>query len=519
MAQAPATTKGEDPRQTKQFRQWKGCFTQASRSSLPQDRWYNLENAIPIGDANIHSVPDKSAVLVDYGLDVIYWSTYVNLNNVDYLIQFANNGKVFAYNIGSNTSTRIDGGTTLSGSGSRAAQWKNSQVLIIDSSGYYHWDGVTFALISGAGVPTAGVDIAVYAGRVWIAQARILFFSAADDYTATAWTAANGSGFVNLTDSTLRSAIQRLWSQNGYLYIIGISSINAISDVYVPSGASPPTPVFTNLNIQALIGSDQPASVFAFDRLMMFATRYGVYALYGVSAQRLSADIDGTWQYVNFSQSVSGGAVQVENILNAAFLIKRANDPTFGSNTVLAMWFTNSDGSDSRWWFGNYGALTFITSAMVGANPSLFGFIGNKLYQLYANAATAPAAQLMTPLWDMGEPLHDKQVIRAGFEMGISVFGNPVSMTVDTINSQFAAVTLSNPGLTSWVNNSNQIVLWQNNALAIVGWFTGSFLLYNGAAPGTFGPYVGCTITVGSGNVFQFDAVYMDYKLRARWHQ
>lgn len=493
-------------------------YTRAQRSAIPEDRFYNLENVIPIGDANLHTVPDISASLHDYAGDLIYWSQYVNVNGTDYLICLATNGKVFAYNIVAQTSAQINSGSTLlSGSSSRLSQWKNTVVLFIDSSGYYSWDGTTFALISGAGVPTAGTDIAVFAGRVWIVQARILFFSAADDYTATAFLAANGAGFVNLTDPTIRSVVTRLWVQNGYLYVVGTTSINAISDVYVPSGASPPTPVFTNLNIQALIGTDQPASIFAFDRLMMIATRYGVYALYGVSAQRLSTDIDGTWQYLTFTQSISGGACTVANILNAAFLIKRSNDPNFGSNTVLAMWFTNEDGTDSRWWFANYGALTFVSSAMVSNAPALFGFIGNKLYQLFANAASGPAGQIMGPLWPMEDPLSDKQVIRAGFEVTASAFGNPITMAVDTVNNQSVVVTLSSPGLISWINNSNQITLWQNNSLNIVGWFNGSYVLYDGASPGMFGKYVGETVNIGSGNVLEFSSMYMDYKLRARW--
>lgn len=507
----PSPQSNQVPLSSKYFREWEGCYLHSARNAMPDDRWFYLENLIPIGSANVRSVPNISAALQDYGVDTVYWSQYVNLSGVDYLIQLCTNGKVFAYNLAGGNSQINTALTLLSGSGSRLAQWKNTIILFIDSTGYYSYDGATFAKITGAGVPTAGNDIAVYAGRVWIVNGRLLTVSAVDDYTAAAFLAANGAATVNLTDPTLRSTVTRLWAQNGYLYIFGNSSINAISDVYVPSGASPPTPIFTNLNIQSIIGTDQPASVFAMDRMMMFATRYGVYSLLGVSAPRLSEDIDDTWQYIDFSQQISGGQVVVSNLLHSAFLIKRSNDPVLGSATVLAMY------ANKKWWFANFGALTFATFALKNNAPALFGFIGNKLFQLFFDTASAPNGKALSPLWPMEDPLANKNVTRAGFEVTVTTAGaNPFTMTLDSVNNQSTVVTLSSPSLISWVNNSNQIVLWQNNALAIVGWFSGAYLLYFGDAQGGWQKYVGLTVNTG-GAVCQLSGMFMDYKLGARW--
>jgi hypothetical protein len=519
MTQPPATDQREEPRRTKIFRQWKGVYTRSDRTAMPEDRFYNLENIVPIGDANLRTIPNISAALLDYTATPPYWSQYANINGTDYLFVFATGGQVFAFNIGAGTSAQINVGNLLSGAGSRMTQWKNSIALFIDTSGYYSWDGTTFTKITGAGVPSAGTDIAVYQGRVWIVNGRLLTFSGADDYTASSFLAANGAGSVNLTDSTLRSTVTRLWAQNDYLYIIGASSVNVIADLYVPSGASPPTPVFTNTNLQALIGSDQPASVFTFNRLLFFASRMGVYALWGVSAQRLSTDIDGTWQYIDFSQAISGGAVVVQNILHAAFLIKRLNDPTFGSNTVVAMWFTNEDGSDSRWWFTNYGNLTFIAPGIKNNTPVMYGFIGNKLYQLYADATTGPSTNVMTPLWGMEDSLSDKQVIRAGFEAILSVAPTTFSLTVDTPGASYLVPqngVIIGPFF--WFSSVNIRGLWQNQAGVQGSWFTSKYFLYDGDASSGSGysKYVGLQIS-STGSQYQLSTMYMDYKLRARW--
>lgn len=505
--------KGEEvPLETKHFRVWKGVFTQANRNAIPADTFYHLENMQPIGNANVHSVPNISASLVNYGANAIYWAQYVNIAGIDYLLNFATNGNVYAYNL-AGASALINAGTPLSGSGSKVSQWKNTEALFIDSSGYYNWDGTAFALISGTGVPTAGTDIAVFSGRVWIVQGRVLFFSGVDDYTAPSWTVANGAGFLNFTDPTLRSIVYRLWVQNGYLYILGNSCVNVIADVYVPSGAVPPTPIFTNLNVQALIGTDQPPSVFAMDRLMIFANRYGAYALYGVDAQRISEDIDGTWQYLDFSQVISGGAVVVNNILCAALLLKRLNDPVFGSNIVVALWFNN------KWWFANYGALTFITPAMKGSSPVLYGFRGNQLYQLFEDVTSAPNGIVMSPLWDMEDPLADKQAIRAGFDTTVVASGaSPFTLSIDSVNGSSTVISLTQPSAVGWTNNSNALVLWQNNSLAVVSWFGGSFQLYSGNSPGVFRKYVGLTVNTG-GAICEFSGMFLDYKKRARWQQ
>jgi hypothetical protein len=465
---------------------------------------------------------------VDYAADTIYWAQYVNISvsgtATNFLILFSSTGKVFAYNIDTNTSTTIK--TGFSGSGSRCAQYKNLAVLFIDSTGYYSWDGTTFsAALSGTGVPGSGSEIAVYAGRVWIVQKRTIAFSGADDGSAapwitlsasSAWTPANGSGFVQMTDPTIKGDITRLWVQNGYLYIFSQSSINIISDVYVPTGASPPVPVFSNLNINANIGTDQPGSVFSFGRAIAFASSYGAYQMYGVADEKLSTVIDGTWGEYDNTLAISGGSVAVNNIVCAGFLFKQYADEWVAARTVIAMYF------DKKWWFANYGALTFITNAVKTGAPIMFGFIGNKMYQLFAaitagQITSSPPTLAMTPLWAMEDPIAKKRVIRVGFQYSVEVAAGSTALTVDTTNTSVQVTGSSSLQATSWINNSSSITQWQNNALAIVTWFSSNqTLLWSGSPPGSFDNFVGMTLTT-QGTVYELDAFYMDYKLGARW--
>jgi hypothetical protein len=503
------TTKTEEPRRTKIFRKFKGVVNNSARNALPDDVWSYLENMQPIGDANLQTVNNISAALFNYTTHPIYWSQYVNVAGVDYLISFSTDGFCYAYAIVAQTNTQI--GNALSGAGSRLDQWKNTELLVIDSTGYYNWNGAgVLVAIAGAGVPTSGTDIAVAFGRVWILQGRLLTFSGVNDFTAPSFTVANGAGSLALTDPTIRNAVTRLKAQNGYLYLVSPTGINAISDVYVPAGANPPTPLFTNLNIQAIIGSDQPASVFAMNQALVFSNRYGNWLLYGTNADKISTDIDGTWKYVDFSQVISGGQFVSNNILCIGFLVKRLNDPVYGSNTVLACY------NNKKWWFANFGALTFVTSAIVNNTPTLFGFVGNQLYQLFADPTTGPETIASTPLWPMEDELADKQVLRAGFEVTISKYSGPFGMTLDTTAGSSLAVALNAAGNVQWQNNNGTIVAWQNNTPVIVQWLGNGYSLYNGVAPGIYGKYVGATVSSG-GSIYQLSSTAMDYKLKARW--
>lgn len=526
MSQLPQA-KEERDLQSYALKNFLAVNTTNSRVACPETCLYDLTNLQPIGYSNLHSVPDISSVLHDYAGDTIYYDADANVNNVEYLIAAATDGALFAYNIGSSVVTQIATPGTLSGNGTRITQWKNSQILVIDANGYFNWNGSgSIVSIGGVtGAPSSGSCIAVYQGRVWIAQGRVLFYSAPDTFAD--FTTASGGGFRNLTDSTLRSTVQALFAANGFLYVFGTTSVDSISDVYVPAGASPPTPNMTYLNLDAIIGTDQPSSICAYGRLVVFANRYGVYSLYGTSITSISSpdpnnsynsSIDGTWQYVDFSQPISAGQFLCNNILCVGWLIRRLNDPIFGTGPVIACYQGNAAGG--RWWFGNFGALTRVSTGIVSTVSAIFGYVGNKLYQLFQNINSSPASSFMGPLWDFGDPFSQKQIIRAGIAITVFKQGGTFTLNIDTTNGSFPVPNLV-PGSVVWLNNSNAVVTWINNFSQPVSWISGSYLTYwagaqNGLNTGN-SKYVGFSFSSTGGTVYEINALLMDYKKGPRW--
>jgi hypothetical protein len=127
--------------------------------------------------------------------------------------------------------------------------YTNTSNLIVTISG---GGATTNAVLQGSVQTQQNVGIATFSGRVWIAQGRTVYYSAAGSYSDFTSVSA---GAVTLTDSTLHGNIQYLLSANNFLYIFGDDSINVFSDVRVTTSG---TTLFTNTNVSASVGSKRP---------------------------------------------------------------------------------------------------------------------------------------------------------------------------------------------------------------------------------------------------------------------
>lgn len=596
--------RNERPLQTYWLKNFLAVNTVAARITLPQDScFYDLTNAQPIGFSNLHSIADATAPLHDFGSSRVYKDWSMQLSGVEVLVIATTDGKLWVYYQGYTDATgtywppavtQINGTHTLSGTDSLdIAQYSSDSIVIIDSTGYYYWTPVGGAGGGGTretpilpvdpsqGAPTSGSAIAVYNNQVWIAQGRKLFYSvpgvnstnppgtapAFENFTLTA-----GGGWELIVDSTLRSDITALFAANGYLYVFGISSVDAISNVSTTAstdtaGITTATTNYTRLNVSAYIGTDQGESIMVYGRLVFFANHMGVWMLYGYEVVSASTDanngyysgIDGTWQYLDFNHyndavqwinragdmvdwqnsagnivqwklnnytpflfKISGGQVMSNNMLCAAFLVVRKNDPIMGSGNFLVMYQGDATGQNYKWWFADWtsdiGPITHACTSYVNGAPALFGYIGNKLYQFFADKTTAPSARVMTALWDFGDPLVDKQALRAGIRVSLHGAANPaMSINIDTLISSYP-IPLADIGIVDWNNATEQRIAWQSAAPQTVRWNNlRNFMIYYGKAPECFSKYLGFTARSQRGTLFELNSFLLDYKTGARW--
>jgi hypothetical protein len=346
----------------------------------------------------------------------------------------------------------------------------------------------------------SNVDIASFQGRVWIAQGRTVFYTAAGSYNDFVSVSA---GNINLTDDTLHTNITALMSANNFLYVFGEDSINVFSDVRV--GTTGLTQ-FTNTNVSASIGSKRINAILPYFRSLLFMNDYGIYALVGATTTKLSDSLDGIFPYIDFTQPVTGGEVLINNILCASFSFTY-NDPVNGARQIQAVFF------DKKWFLTSQGSVKYMTALPSAGGINLYSTSGTDLFTLYTNSTGSIASTIQTALWPMTDVIRDKQALKFGVEATITQ-GGSLSITVDSESNSSPIYSFSN--LDTWYNVFGTTIGWYNNSSTVIGWIGGyGYYLYKSDAQ-QYGKYLGLTITSATAGV-TFNTFEMEYELRARF--
>jgi hypothetical protein len=292
---------------------------------------------------------------------------------------------------------------------------------------------VTSGLIGGVAVET-------YAGRVWIASGRSVFVTDINSYNSF-----GGAGLTfTINDAYLYNIITALFAANNYLYIFGINSIDAVSNVTV--SATTGLTSFTRINIVQGIGTNSPASVFAYYRSVAFFDQSGFYILNGATPEKISERITGIVTAITNLSTVNpvyGGVVNLQGELCASFSFLLAD--TFSGRTSASRVFTALY-VRGRWWIYNFNnTLNFAAATpahvSVVTSPTALSQlvqIGNpsgtttSIFIGFGGGGNA-AWILRTRLWDGQAILREKQALNAALAaiMG-STGGSGCSFKIDT---------------------------------------------------------------------------------------
>jgi len=135
--------------------------TKANRTAIKEDEFAWIENAMPIGHANIKIVPAQSAVKDSTGNAIAFsntvsYLTSANIDVNDYIVGFEANGAAQYVKLdtsGTANTGNITTAGTFSATGVSAAQYKNQRVIIGDpSQGLFTWDGANLSSIGSVGL-------------------------------------------------------------------------------------------------------------------------------------------------------------------------------------------------------------------------------------------------------------------------------------------------------------------------------------------------------------------------------
>lgn len=433
-----------------------------------------------------------------------------NANAVVSTLSFAK-GTVGAYVLSGGTGyTAAPTVTITGGGGTNAAATAivsgNAVVgLVFSNNGINYTSPPTIAFSTGAAIATAVATtdnspaVSTFSGRVWVAQGRSVYYSAAGSYNDFVSVSA---GNINIQDETLHNNITAMLSANNFLYIFGDSSINVFSDVRVQTNG---TTIFTNTNVTASVGSKREMTIFPYFRSVLFMNDYGVYALVGSTTTKLSNELDAIFPLIDFTQPVTGGQVLINNILCAAWSFTY-NDPLSSARQIQAVFF------DKRWFFTSQGALTYVASIPASGVISLYGTTSTGLFRLYNSSTVGANVIVRSALWPMNDPIRDKQALKAAIEVTTTLpgtFGVTIDSETQSNNTGISALYVN------WVNNAGTVITWTNNVSSTIGWFNGGYTLYKSDAQ-QYGKYLGLTITA-SNSLFTLNTLELEYELRARF--
>ena len=422
---------------------------------------------------------------------------------------------------GSGYSNAANIGVTISGGGGTGAAGTpiisgntvTSVIMTNNGTGYTNSANITATITGGGGSGAVlkanintqqNVGIASFSGRVWIAQGRTIYYSAAGSYTDFTSVSA---GSVTLTDSTLHGNIQQLLSANNFLYIFGDDSINVFSDVRVTTSGST---LFTNTNVSASVGTKLAYAIFPYFRSVLFMNNYGIYALVGSTTSKISDQLDGMFPNIDFAtEEVTAGQVLLNNILCAAFNFRYYDAIFTQSYRYIQVvffekkWFITSQGND----------LQYTTSVPVSGIITMYGTRGRDLYKLYSDSGSAITSRIQTALLPMGDPIRTKQALKFAVE-ATTTSGVEINVTVDSESGASPVYTLGN--YITWYNTSNTTIPWINNSSTVISWVgAAGYELYKSDAQ-QWGKYLGLTQTSNSAgfvvNTFEFE-----HELRVRF--
>ena len=485
------------------FEEFEGMNTQTTRPGVDDKQMAWFDGFMPIARRKLRTLPDVGLPMT-FPVSTVSFFAFANIGATPYCISVMADGSIIA----TNTATFV--GATIAAAGTITnpsrlnvglTQYGSRYVLIVSSqvNGYFIWDGTTFyapgaAAPGGGTVPTAisGTAIEVYAGRIWIANGATITFSAPGSIVD--FSSADGGGNFTSSDSFLRVHYIQLLQTNGFLYLIGNSSINYISGVQ--TSGTPPVTTFTNQNADPEVGTPWPSTVGTFGRNILFANAFGAHVSYGASVTKISDALDGIYNTVpNFGGLLPSAAKAVIFGKKVWILLLPIIDPITGQQVnKLMMW----DGK--RWWASAQSvALLYIQNQEMNSVLTAWGSTGTAIFPLFQTPSVDFTKIAQSKLWDKpgGYMFQHTNTRLWGMVQYYSILSPNLNISIDNESASAQQTIALQPTTIAWTNNVGQPIVWTNNVGQPITWFSSGtgIVVMPPQAVGQAGVLQGMTLT------------------------
>jgi len=288
----------------------------------------------------------------------------------------------------------------------------------------------------------AGTTLETYNAAVWTANGTKCSFTAPG--TTSDFATSAGGGSFRSTDNFLRQQIVCLKQANGFLYILGDSSINVISNVQTTATGTFSTTTFNNSNVDPQIGCGWRDTVVPFNRALVFANPNGVYALYGGAAQRVSSPLDGL--FIKAQPFFTPGGTGINNPSGA--LATPFSIPVYMLNFETVDYLGNTrwlmtvwDGQ--KWFIGSQTVVpTFVSYNENFSDLTAWGTNGTKVFQMFTVPSVLPKV-FQTRLRPSPNGMIYFQQVNTLYAIGFSNSGTAGTLSI-SIDNEAAAGTTKN---------------------------------------------------------------------------
>jgi hypothetical protein len=457
--------------------EFQGMYTSTTRPGVDDKQCWWIDGFMPLGKMDLRTLPGVGpAFFTAETAGSIAFFDFFNIGSQPYGLVVINDGSVFAVNTNTASSRLIAPPGTIANPSRQSVglnQYGSEYVLIVanQANGYFIWDGTSFFVPGDVGpdggtVPLGigGTAVETYQGRVWIAQNATVYYSAPG--SVTDFSSADGGGNFTSADSFLRVGYVALIQTNGFLYLIGDSSINYISGVQ--TSGSPPVTTFTNQNADPEVGTPYPATVQVFGRNIVFANAWGAHISYGAAVTKISEALDGFYASVpNFAgQQLSAAKAIIYSKKVWMMLVPVIDLFTGQQRNKLLMW------NGQIWWASEQDiGLTYIQSQEINSIITAWGTDGTALRQLFQNPTNGFTKRVMSKFWTT--PIGYQEFKTANQFWGVAQYynfsGPEVTLYIETENT---SATGGNSQVTLTPTNANSLMNWTTLGGEVMNWTT-----------------------------------------------
>jgi len=475
--QKPAPPRGEQPSpylpagppEPQIFEDFDGIYTTTSRPGVKDEQMYWCDGFMPIGKRLLRTMRGLGPALYTTTAGIVSFFDFANIGATPYMVVIRNDGGIDIVATLTGVITNAAPAGTITNP-SRAtvgvSQYGSTYIIIVaqQANGYFLWNGTTFYKPGDAGptggtMPTGvgGTAVETYQGRIWIINNATVIFGGAG--AAYDFTTGNGGGNFTSTDSFLRVRFTALKQTNGFLYLIGDSSVNYISGVQSSGNAGAITTTFTNQNADPEVGTPWGATPVVFSRNIVFANPFGVQVSFGAAVTKISEPLDGVYNTVeNFGSLLPSSAKAIIYGKKCFVLLLPIIDPVSGQQVnKLLLW------DSKKWWASEQDSiLTYIQFQEINSVLTAYGTDGTTIYPLFQNPSNGFIKTVQSKLWDKPGSYHvTKASVRLwGMFKYFSAVSPNLAITIDNETGSSAVATTLGPLTATWLTAIGAPATW-----------------------------------------------------------